>query len=54
MAQDSDPLPSWNESASKQSILDKGLDEALQKGWTVVDMKKDWKVEPLAKLRSDL
>ncbi len=23
--------------------LDKGLDEALEKGWTVVDMKKDWK-----------
>jgi len=24
--------------------LDKGLDEANAKGWTVVDMKKDWKV----------
>ena len=24
--------------------LDKGLDEASEKGWTVVDMKKDWKV----------
>jgi hypothetical protein len=24
--------------------LDKGLDEALTKGWTVVDMKTDWKV----------
>ncbi|SIO04471.1 HAD family hydrolase [Algoriphagus halophilus] len=24
--------------------LDKGLEEALNKGWTVVDMKKDWKV----------
>jgi phosphoserine phosphatase len=24
--------------------LDKALDEALQKGWTVVDMKQDWKV----------
>lgn len=23
--------------------LDKGLDEALEKGWTVVDMKQDWK-----------
>jgi hypothetical protein len=23
--------------------LDKALDEALQRGWTVVDMKKDWK-----------
>jgi phosphoserine phosphatase len=29
----------------KSSIgsLDKGLDEATQRGWTVVDMKKDWK-----------
>ena len=24
--------------------LDKALDEAVQKGWTVVDMKRDWKV----------
>jgi phosphoserine phosphatase len=24
--------------------LDKALDEALNRGWTVVDMKKDWKV----------
>jgi len=23
--------------------LDKGLDEANEKGWTVIDMKKDWK-----------
>ena len=23
--------------------LDKALDEAVAKGWTVVDMKKDWK-----------
>ena len=22
--------------------LDKGLDEALEKGWTVIDMKNDW------------
>ena len=30
----------------KSSIgkLDKGLDEAKKNGWTVVDMKKDWKV----------
>jgi len=30
----------------KSSIgrLDKGLDEAKAKGWTVVDMEKDWKV----------
>ena len=24
--------------------LDKGLDEAVEKGWTVIDMKNDWKV----------
>ena len=24
--------------------LDKGLDEAIEMGWTVVDMKNDWKV----------
>jgi len=24
--------------------LDKGLDEALKKGWTIADMKQDWKV----------
>lgn len=24
--------------------LDKGLDEAMEKGWTVIDMKEDWKV----------
>jgi phosphoserine phosphatase len=24
--------------------LDKGLDEAVAKGWTVVDMEKDWKI----------
>jgi hypothetical protein len=24
--------------------LDQGLDEAMAKGWTVVDMKKDWKI----------
>lgn len=30
--------------------LDKALDEATQKGWTVVDMKKDWKrIFPTAK-----
>jgi hypothetical protein len=23
--------------------MDKGLDEANEKGWTVVDMKIDWK-----------
>jgi len=29
---------------SKIGRLDKGLDEARSKGWTVVDMKNDWKV----------
>ncbi len=29
---------------SKVGRLDKGLDEARAKGWTVVDMKQDWKV----------
>ena len=29
---------------SKIGKLDKGLDEALEKGWTVIDMKNDWKV----------
>jgi 2C-methyl-D-erythritol 2,4-cyclodiphosphate synthase len=24
--------------------LDKGLDEALESGWTIVDMKNDWSV----------
>ena len=30
--------------ASHIGKLDKGLDEAAAKGWTVVDMKRDWKV----------
>ncbi|MFC1859774.1 haloacid dehalogenase-like hydrolase, partial [Thermodesulfobacteriota bacterium] len=29
---------------SKIGHLDKALDEALNKGWAVVDMKQDWKV----------
>ena len=30
--------------------LDKGLDEAQDKGWTVIDMEKDWeKVFPFEK-----
>ena len=29
---------------SKIGRLDKALDEALNRGWTVVDMKQDWKV----------
>lgn len=30
--------------ASSVGRLDKGLDEAGERGWTVVDMKKDWKI----------
>jgi hypothetical protein len=31
-------------------MLDKGLDEAKAKGWTVVSMKEDWKtIFPAAK-----
>jgi phosphoserine phosphatase len=30
--------------ASSVGRLDKGLDEASARGWTVVDMKRDWKV----------
>jgi hypothetical protein len=30
--------------ASKIGHLDKARDEALSRGWTVVDMEKDWKV----------
>jgi hypothetical protein len=29
---------------SRIARLDKGLDEATSKGWTVVDMKRDWRV----------
>ena len=24
--------------------LDKGLDEAIEKGWTIINMKDDWRV----------
>ena len=30
--------------ASNVGRLDRGLDEAPKRGWTLVDMKKDWKV----------
>ena len=29
---------------SKAGKLDRALDEAAAKGWSVVDMKRDWKV----------
>ena len=40
-----DPEREWAyDRKSKIGHLDKALDEALYKGWTLVDMKKDWKV----------
>ena len=35
--------PEWKTQQPLQVVLDKALDETGQKGWTVVDMKKDWK-----------
>ena len=40
------PTPSASGPTTAQSHigrLDKALDEAQAKGWTVVDMKRDWK-----------
>ena len=34
----------WAYDVSPLGRLEKGLEEATAKGWTVVDMKKDWKV----------
>ncbi|HEV2804274.1 MAG TPA: HAD family hydrolase [Chthoniobacterales bacterium] len=34
----------WNYDVSPLGKLEKGLEEAKAKGWTVVDMKQDWKV----------
>ena len=34
--------------------LDKGLDEALQKGWTVMDMKRDWRIIYPFQLNKDI
>jgi len=40
-----DSLREWSyDRDSHIGKLDKGLDEAMQKGWTVVDMAKDWKL----------
>ena len=41
-----DPLPSWNDTATKQAIVtfsDSLMAEANQSGWTVISMKDDWK-----------
>ncbi|MGA3086768.1 MAG: HAD family hydrolase [Thermodesulfobacteriota bacterium] len=34
----------WAYDRKSSDPFDKGLDEALAKGWTVVDMKNDWKI----------
>ncbi|HSE22600.1 MAG TPA: hypothetical protein VLB68_13120 [Pyrinomonadaceae bacterium] len=34
-----DPLPSWNDGPSKQA-----LDQANERKWVVVDVKRDWRV----------
>lgn len=40
-----DSIREWAyDRASHIGRLDKGLDEANEKGWTVIDMQKDWKV----------
>lgn len=40
-----DAVREWSyDRRSKIGMLDKALDEATVKGWTVVDMKEDWKV----------
>jgi hypothetical protein len=40
-----DPEREWAyDRESSVGRLDKGLDEAQAKGWTVVDMKRDWNV----------
>jgi hypothetical protein len=40
-----DPKREWAyDRKSSIGQLDKALDEARTKGWTVVDMKRDWKV----------
>lgn len=39
-----DEVREWKYDASPLGKLEKGLVEADAKGWTVVDMKKDWKV----------
>lgn len=40
-----DSVREWSyDRESSIGRLDKGLDEAIQKGWTVIDMQKDWKL----------
>jgi phosphoserine phosphatase len=43
--QHTDSIREWAyDRESSIGRLDKGLDEAKEKGWTVIDMKNDWKV----------
>lgn len=37
-----DAVREWEHDRSAMGQLDKALDEANAKGWTVVDMKNDW------------
>jgi phosphoserine phosphatase len=40
-----DSIREWAYDRNSQiGKLDKGLDEAIEKGWTVIDMKNDWKL----------
>lgn len=40
-----DSIREWSyDRASHIGKLDKGLDQALRDGWTVIDMEKDWKI----------
>ena len=39
-----DAAREWAYDVSPLGKLEKGLEEASAKGWTVVDMKNDWKV----------
>ena len=40
-ARAADPLPSWSPGAAKIALVE--FVEAKVHGWTVVDMKQDWK-----------
>jgi haloacid dehalogenase-like hydrolase len=45
-----DAAREWNHDVSPLGRLEKGLEKAKAKGWTIVDMKNDWKIiYPFAK-----
>ena len=54
--QHTDALREWKyDQNTVVGKLDRGLNEASQKGWTIVDMKKDWKiVYPFEKQNEEL